>query len=85
MVGNRKGEGEVWLSGWRRDYRIGNKSGVRTNYRGRDWDAPKFIHDLPPVSTMDAVNEFNFVISLYRRDFPEGGTVCTRSRNPSLR
>ena len=75
MVDERAGAGEVWISSWRSDYRIGNKCGVRTKYRGRDWDSAKFILDMPPAYAQKAFDKVNFGITLDRDDFPEAGAV----------
>ena len=75
MIDEKEGAGEVWISSWRSDYRIGNKCGVRAKYRGRDWDSAQFILDRPPSYAIRAHDKVSFGITLDPDDFPEAGAV----------
>jgi hypothetical protein len=67
--------GKVWFSSFMSDYRIGNKQGLRTKFRGEEWEPPQHMVAAESAKVYAAAMKHSKGYSLAEDDLPEAVAV----------
>ncbi|MEL6738119.1 MAG: hypothetical protein AAFO28_04275, partial [Pseudomonadota bacterium] len=77
---DRRSENYAWVSSIFSNNALGERTGTRDKYNGRDWGPATEEVSLPSVEHLDAIKSYQQGFSLPRSKFPEATAVYDPSR-----